>query len=432
MRGAMSGLTTRGRCLLAAGIAAALCSVVLNERDLLRVAAFVIALPMLAAALAASARIGLSARRHVLPGRVPAGETADVILEVHATGHVPAGGLLMEDGVPYTLGARPRFVVERLRRRGATRLGYRVHPSMRGIHELGPLRVRITDPFGLAEFERELADRTRIVVVPKTVPLSGVPGGSGVGVGDDGSVRLRSGHGEDDAIVREYRQGDDLRRVHWRSTARRDELMVRVEERPWRGGTTVLLDRRSAAHRGIGPTASLEWAIGLCGSVCLHLHSYGQQVRLVAEDGQLLVGDNAETGHSDDVVLDALAALRTTQRKELTFGVDPGAGNELIAILGAMTATEAAELARARTRRARSLAVLLDVTAWNGTLPGARDTAGGAASATVADCADLLRESGWGVVVAGGGTDMATVWRDLCRIGAGIGSGNGQLRGGAW
>jgi uncharacterized protein (DUF58 family) len=410
MRGALSGLTTRGRCLLAAGIAAALCAAVLNERDLLRVAVFIVALPLLSAGLAASARVGLSARRHLLPARVPAGDDSDVVLEVHAHGQVPAGGLLLEDGVPYTLGGRPRFVVERLRRRGTARLGYRVHPTMRGVHQLGPLRARITDPFGLAEFERELAGQSRVVVVPRTVPLSGMPGGSGTGVGDDGSVRLRSGQGEDDAVVRQYRQGDDLRRVHWRTTARRDELMVRVEERPWRGGTTVLLDRRLPAHRGTGPTASLEWAVSMCGSICLHLHRCGQQVRLVAEDGQILVGDNAETGYSDDVVLDSLAMLAPTHRKDLACGVDPGAGHELIAILGSIGTTEAAELARVRSRRARSLAVLLDVSSWSG--------AGEGRGADPNEGAELLRESGWGVVVASRGADMAPVWTDLCRIGA--------------
>jgi uncharacterized protein (DUF58 family) len=278
------------------------------------------------------------------------------------------------------------------------------------VHQLGPLRARITDPFGLAEFERELAGTSRVVVVPRTATLVGLPGGSGTGVGDDGSVRLRSGQGEDDAIVRQYRQGDDLRRVHWRSTARRDELMVRVEERPWRGGTTVLLDRRGPAHRGQGPAASLEWAVSLTGSVCLHLHHCGQQVRLVAEDGQVLVGDNAETGHSDDVVLDALAMLQQTHRKELAVGVDPGAGHELIAVLGSISTTEAAELARVRSRRARSLAVLLDVAGWAGSTEGpANDPQ---------DSADLLREAGWGVVVAANGADLRTVWADLCRISA--------------
>ncbi|HEX4705676.1 MAG TPA: DUF58 domain-containing protein [Pseudonocardiaceae bacterium] len=409
MRGALSGLTTRGRCLLAAGIAAALCSAVLNERDLLRVAVFVVVLPLLSAGLAASARVGLSARRHLLPARVPAGDDSDVVLEVHAHGRVPAGGLLLEDGVPYTLGGRPRFVVERLRRRGTARLGYRVHPTMRGVHQLGPLRARITDPFGLAEFERELAGQSRVVVVPRTVALAGLPGGSGTGVGDDGSVRLRSGQGEDDAVVRQYRQGDDLRRVHWRSTARRDELMVRVEERPWRGGTTVLLDRRAPAHRGHGPTASLEWAVSLCGSVCLHLHHCGQQVRLVAEDSQVLVGDNAETGHSDDVMLDALAMLRPTHRRDLACGVDPGGGHELIAIMGSMTTTEAAELSRVRTRKARSIAVLLDVSGWG--------APGEGPAYNPHESADVLRDAGWGVVVAGPDTGLAAAWSDLCRIG---------------
>jgi uncharacterized protein (DUF58 family) len=410
MRGALSGLTTRGRCLLAAGIAAALCSAVLNERDLLRVAVFVVALPLLSAGLAASARVGLSARRHLLPARVPAGDDADVVLEVHAHGRVPSGGLLLEDGVPYTLGGRPRFVVERLRRRGTARLGYRVHPTMRGVHQLGPLRARITDPFGLAEFERELAGQSRVVVVPRTVPLAGLPGGAGTGVGDDGSVRLRSGQGDDDAVVRQYRQGDDLRRVHWRSTARRDELMVRVEERPWRGGTTVLLDRRGPAHRGHGPTASLEWAVSFCGSVCLHLHHCGQQVRLVAEDSQVLVGDNPETAHSDDVLLDALAMLKPTQRRELACGVDPGGGHELIAIMGSITTTEAAELSRVRTRRSRSLAVLLDVSGW--AVPGE------GSAHNPHDSADVLRDAGWGVVVASQEIGLAEAWTELCRIGA--------------
>ncbi|HEX3781541.1 MAG TPA: DUF58 domain-containing protein [Pseudonocardiaceae bacterium] len=408
MRGALAGLTTRGRCLLAAGLAAALCSAVLNERDLLRVAAFVIALPLLGAALAATARVGLHAQRTVVVPRVPAGEQTDVVLEISATGRIPSGGLLLEDGVPYTLGGRPRFVVERLRRRTAVRLGYQLRPTVRGIHQVGPLRGRVTDPFGLAEFERELAAQSRVVVVPRTMRLTGLPGGSGQGAGDDGSIRLRSGQGEDDAVVRQYRQGDDLRRVHWRSTARRDELMVRVEERPWRGGITVLLDRRGPAHRGTGPTSSLEWAVSFCASMCLHLHHCGHQVRLITEDAQTVAGEHNDTGHSDDVVLDGLAALQVSQRRDFSVAGDPGNGYELIAIIGALDATSAAELARARIRRPRSLAVLLDVARWSDDDRPNDPT----------EAASLLRDAGWGVVIARPDLPMNNVWTDLCRIGS--------------
>ncbi|WP_209621798.1 DUF58 domain-containing protein [Saccharothrix coeruleofusca] len=406
MRGALSGLTTRGRCLLAAGFAAALCGVVLNERDLLRVAAFVVALPLLAAWLAQRARVGLHATRLLFPGRVQVGAASEVRVELRSTGRLPTGGLLLEDSVPYALGSRPRFVVERLPRNTVTALRYQLKPVMRGVQQVGPLLARITDPFGLAEFDREMAGRSRLVVVPRVVPLTGLPSGSGMGAGDDGSIRLRAGQGEDDAVVRPYRHGDDLRKVHWRSTARRDELMVRVEERPWRGGTTVLLDHRLVAHRGGGPGASLEWAVSFAASVCLHLHRFGHQVRLVGEDGRVLAGGSADGGHSDGVVLDALAALQPSHRREPAAGLDPGAGQEVIAVLGACTPAAVDAMARNRPRGMRSLAVVLDVKAWAG--PN-EDPAPDPAEAQ-----RLLGAAGWGVAVATPSTPMNQVWQQLC------------------
>jgi uncharacterized protein (DUF58 family) len=408
MRGALSGLTTRGRCLLAAGLAAALCSVMLSERDLLRVSVFVVALPLLVCFLTAVARVGLHAERSIHPIRVPVGGRAEVALHIRSVGRLPTGGLLIQDGVPYALGGKPRFVIERLPRHTGTQLRYTVHPMLRGIQQIGPLKATITDPFGLAEFERELAHISRLVVVPKVARLSGVPGGSGLGSGDDGSVRLNAGQGEDDAIVRPYRQGDDLRKVHWRSTAKRDEMMVRVEERPWRGGTTILLDHRAAAHRGSGATASLEWAISFAASVCLHLHRHGHRIRLVTASGNLLVGDEGDGTHHDNVVLDALAALQPVTQRELDVRADPAHGQELIAIIGAAGPESLGQLIRHRSRTTRSLAVLLDTAAWDTTDAEPPDQTGSIA---------LLRGAGWGVTLAQPDLPMSRVWANLCRTG---------------
>ncbi|TDP97232.1 DUF58 domain-containing protein [Labedaea rhizosphaerae] len=404
MRGALSGLTTRGRCLLAAGIAAALCSFVLNERDLLRVAVFVIALPVLVAWVTSASRVRLLAQRQILPPRVAVGARAEVALTVQSAGRLPTGGLLLQDGVPYALGGKPRFVVEHLPRHGGVQLRYPLQPALRGIHQVGPLRVTVTDPFGLTEFDKELAGVTRMVVVPKVYPLTGVPGGSGLGSGEDGSVRLHNGQGEDDAIVRQYRQGDDLRKVHWRSTARHDEMMVRVEERPWRGGTTVMLDHRANAHRGSGVTASLEWAVSFAASACLHLHRHGHRIRLVTESGASLTSEVSEGMHSEHVVLDALAALQSTQRRELSCTFDPAHGQELVAVLGVTTPEDLGEMIRHRPRSARSLAVLLDPRGWGDTNPAHHPDR----SAT------LLRGAGWGVMVARPDTPMNTIWSALC------------------
>ncbi|GAB3450077.1 DUF58 domain-containing protein [Actinophytocola sediminis] len=410
IRGALAGLTTRGRCLLAAGLAAALCSLILNERDLLRVSVFVVALPLLVCFLTAVARVGLHAQRQIVPIRVPVSGRAEVSVHVRSTGRLPTGGLLVSDGVPYSLGGKPRFVIEHLPRLTGTRLRYTVHPMLRGIQQLGPLKATITDPFGLVEFERELAGMSRLIVVPRVVPLVGVPGGSGLGSGDDGSVRLAAGQGEDDVIVRPYRQGDDLRKVHWRSTAKRDEMMVRVEERPWRGGTTVLLDRRAAAHRGTGTTSSLEWAVSFAASICLHLHRYGQRIRLVTENGRLVVSDSGDGTHNDNAVLDSLAAMQPANGQQIDCRTDPGQGQELIAILGATSADELGQLITQRGRGTRSLAVLLDTAAW-----GASDGAPAGAPIDIDGAQALLRGTGWGVTVARPDIPMSTIWATLCR-----------------
>ncbi|MFR9730832.1 DUF58 domain-containing protein [Saccharopolyspora sp. MS10] len=409
----LSGLTVRGRCLLAAGVAAAVCSLVLDERDLLRIAVFVVVLPLLAMGLARGARHGVRVRREVLPGRAPVGGSASVRLLLTGAGRAPVGGLLLEDGVPHALGGRTRFRVDRVGRSGAT-LEYQVSPGLRGIHQIGPLRTRIGDPFGLVEFEHELGGRSRLVAVPKVVPLGGLPAGSGLGTGEDGSTRLRAGHGDDDTMVREYRHGDDIRRVHWKSTAKRDELMVRVEERPWHGGVTVLLDRRSAAHRGTGSAASLEWAVSAAASICAHLHDQGQQVRLVTEDGETLSGGPGpfDGGRDDAAMLDALAAVRPSAQRDLVCTQDPGSGQELIAILGATTPAGVQELSRLRPERARSLALLLDVRAWAGD-PADR-------SFSPERTREQLRASGWTVVVVDGPrASMAGAWSRLCRSAAG-------------
>ncbi|TCO56681.1 DUF58 domain-containing protein [Actinocrispum wychmicini] len=413
-------MTTRGRCLLAAGLAAALCSAVLNERDLLRVSVFVIAMPVLVNVLTARSRVGLHTQRHITPMRTPVGGRAEVSLNVWSTGRLPTGGLLLQDGVPYTLGGRPRFLVEHLPRNNAIQLRYTVEPTMRGVHHLGPLRAKVTDPFGLAEFDRELAGVNRLVVVPRVAQLLGLPGGSGLGAGDDGSVRLHSGQGEDDAVVRPYRQGDDLRKVHWRSTAHRDEMMVRVEERPWRGGTTVLLDHRESAHKGGGPTASLEWAVSMAASVCLHLHRHGHNIRLVTENGKSITPEGGDGVHSDHVVLDALASLQATHQRDIAIAGDPGHGQELLAVLGAVDPESVDQLIRYRPRSSRSLAILLDTRAW---------AAHGDENVTDPEKAlALLTGAGWSTVVATPDMPMTQVWTNLCRASAN----RGAMHAGGW
>lgn len=413
-----TGLTTRGRCLLAAGVAAAGCAVVLDERDMLRVAVFVVLLPLLAALVARRARLRLAVTRVLRPHRIPAGGKTEVALRVSNSARFPASGVLIEDTVPYAAGARPRFLLDRLHRNKQVELHYPLRPMQRGVHPIGPAVLRVCDPFGLAEFGRTLGEDSKLVVVPKTARLHGMPAGYGA-LGGEGTAHRHNGHGEQDAVVRQYQHGDDVRKVHWRSTARRDELMVRLEEHPANGGSTVLLDHRASAHRGQGTGSSVEWAISFAASVCLHLHTHGFPVRLVTEDGTELAGHHggASAGQS---TLDALAALRPTHRRELVMPSGIAEDRALIAVLGASSRAALGELLSRTSQHADGLAVLLDVGAWS---PGDSGEI-----VDVQEGAQLLTNAGWAVVIAEPGDGLAEVWQRLCQAAALVPGKPGVLR----
>ncbi len=212
----------------------------------------------------------------------------------------------------------------------------------------------------------------------------GCPPAIGAGEGTPGAALAHQGQGASDVLIRPYREGDEMRRVHWRSTARYDELMVRLEERPWRGGMTVLLDRRDAAHRGRGADSSLEFAVSLAASVCVHLLARGEPLTLVTEDGVELTAPG--TG-GQEPLLDALAALRPSARTDLA-GPELSSGTDVLAVLGALAPGQVEALLARRTGGGH--AVLLDTGTWD---PARRRTA--ARPATRPPCAARAGTSPW-------------------------------------
>ena len=91
---------------------------------------------------------------------------------------------------------------------------------VRGRFATGPLMVRTTDPFGLVRLDRQFVATSDVMVTPQVVPLPVMRTAGGAGsTGEERPHRIGV-VGQDDALVREYHQGDDVRRIHWRSTAR--------------------------------------------------------------------------------------------------------------------------------------------------------------------------------------------------------------------
>jgi uncharacterized protein (DUF58 family) len=411
MRAALSALTTRGRCLLAAGVAAALCALVLGEKDLLRVACFLVALPLIAAATVVRTRFRLRCSRQVVPPRVPVGAPAEVVLELENVSYLPTGLLLLEDDLPYTLGGRPRFMLDRIRPGTPRRVRYPVRSDVRGLYRVGPLRLRLTDPFGLVELTRSFTSTDRLTVVPVVQPLPAVSLSGAWHAGGDSVARAVAVRGEDDAATREYRHGDDLRKVHWRSTARAGKLMVRREERPWQSTASLLLDTRAAGHRGDGPGSSFEWAVSAAASIGVHLGRLGYTLRLLTDTGPVRPGvDFAE----ESVLLDHLAEVGHTHRTDLHGALDAlrrsdGTQGALVAVLGTINVADARALAAARPVTDANVAILLDSATWAGPLarPGGGSDGDGDA------VADYLMQNGWRVVRAEHGSRLSQLWPQI-------------------
>ncbi|KAB8188297.1 DUF58 domain-containing protein [Nonomuraea phyllanthi] len=410
MRAGLRALTSRGRSFLASGIASLLMAVFLGENDLFRIGVLVTALPLLAAMVVARTRYRLSCARRLDPPRAEVGGEATVTLRLENVTRLPTGLLLIEDTVPYALGVRPRFVLDRVESRGVREIDYRVRSDLRGRYTIGPLSVRIADPFGLVELTRSFTISDTLVVTPHVAALPHVRlSGEWTG-GGDSRTRSVAAAGDDDVAPREYRQGDDLRRVHWRSTARHGELMVRREEQQWQSRGALLLDTRRYAHRGEGPRSSFEIGVSAAASIGVHLAREGLGLRLVTDQGAEHLTD---TGLSWSL-LDTLAVIRHSPVRSLEMGVSAlrqGGGDGLIvAVLGDLDPEEARELARLRHSGITAVAVLLDVSTWDG--GGDR-----AAAENHQAVQGVLAGYGWRIVRLPAGTSIASVWGEAANRG---------------
>ncbi len=410
MRGALSTLTTRGRAFLSAGVTSAACAIVLGQQDLLRVGLLLISLPVITALIARRSRYLLTSRREIVPARIQAGQSAQVSIHLENPGRVPTGFMLLEDNVPYVLGSRARYVLDQLRPRWHRTMTYGVRSEVRGRYLIGPLTVRISDPFGFVELGRSFTTRSALVVTPAVAKLPPLPlTGDWSGTGDN-RPRAFAAAGTEDVTVREYRLGDDLRRIHWRSSARADELMVRREEQPHQSRATLLLDTRTVAHRGAGPASSFEYAVSAAASIGSHLVEQAFLVRLLSDDTRrtdTTWHDRGVSGLAEiELLLDSLAVVQNSHGRDLgRVSQEHYATGLVIAVLGAVTPTDVTALSSLRAAASRSLALLLDVTAWS---------SGPADVGTSSDeQARLLRRGGWTTVVARPGDRLPTLWRHL-------------------
>jgi uncharacterized protein (DUF58 family) len=283
---------------------------------------------------------------------------------------------------------------------------------------IGPLRVRVADSFGLVEINRAFASTSTLTVTPRIIPLAR-PSMAGHWLGGDDGRRSIAASGDDDVAPRAYQTGDPLRRVHWRSTARYGELMVRREEQHWRNTASLFLDTRRTAHPS---TASFELAVTAAASIGVHLAGEGFEAQLVTDTGL-----TPRQGPFQDALLDALAVVKSSRSATLHEGISTlrTGGGQIIAVLGHLTAEEARDLAATRRGTAPAMALVLSANAGgaSGGSPAGRPSAADPPARRAsgwdrehATAVQVLISAGWRAVLVTADTPLAVAWQQLHRL----------------
>ena len=156
-----------------------------------------------------------------------------------------------------------------------------IKPDKRGILPTSNPIIANGFPFGFYQSTREVVVKGQTIVWPNCHHLEGVPEVAGAQFNISGIMSDRAGVDGDVIGVRNYRQGDSLRHIHWGKTAERNRLIVQERQsfasRPYQ----IFVDLSPQAHRGVGSQSSYEWAIRIAGAICQNLHVHQSHVDLI-------------------------------------------------------------------------------------------------------------------------------------------------------
>jgi uncharacterized protein (DUF58 family) len=358
-------LTRQGWLVAFGAVALLVAGRVFGLPELFALGVVAAALVVGSALLVGTARLELEVGRAIHPVRVHVGTPSRVDLTIRNLRATTTPVLRLRDPVSGTRGAD--LLVPPLGRAERTIAAYRLPTDRRGLVQIGPLDVVVGDPFGLVTVATVAAPKVALTVYPRVDQIDPLPYTTGhdplAGARQPNSLGRT---GEDFYALRPYVVGDDLRRIHWPTSARHDELLVRQNELPWQGRTTVLLDVRKAAHAG----DSLEVAVSAAASIVAATARRNDLVRLVTTAGN--DSDFAPGSDHIEAIMEHLAVVPPAPTGSLRRAVEMltrhSTGGALVVIVADAPTDDLRATLQLRSRYGSLTIVHIDRSAWD---PGA-------------------------------------------------------------
>ena len=246
--------------------------------------------------------------------------------------------------------------------------------TRRGSFRLGALRVRTGDPFGLFSTEMQVGQPTSVVVFPEIValphwrlPPSPIDGTTSVRRRFEAATPLVSS-------VRPYVHGDAINRIHWLSSARHSELLVKEFDLEQAADLWILLDLDRGVHAGIGNDASVETAVTVAASIAMRTLADNRSVAMTASARRIQVHQPDRGPRVEQKMLHLLANVQAdgghSLAEVLTATVPQlRRGMTLCIITGSTDRTWVRGLSALRRRGVAALVILLDRASYIGVEP---------------------------------------------------------------
>jgi uncharacterized protein (DUF58 family) len=350
-------LTDRGRFALALGGVVYLAGWAFGSKAL-----YPVAIGLVLAVIVAAVWIRVTARPVRLRRRVPdgehvAGDDVPVEVELEVGGRIQPRHMTLVERIE-RLGER-EVVLDRPDER--LRGTYVIEAVPRGRYPIEASEIVLEDPFSLERQEILLEAPGALLVYPRLVELDMLFSEAGSRMQEGRRLLLRRPSGFDLHSVREYEQGESLRRVHWPTTAKRGKLMVKDLEDSPRDEALVVLDADAAFAVGSPPDSSFEVAVSAAGSVLKAHAGRGRRAGLVVNGTQ----PRYQPVHSLDgdwgLALELLASAEPTGHSSVAALLVEGSGApskalELCVVTSGLSGRLSDRLLqRAVTRRGTSL-----------------------------------------------------------------------------
>lgn len=241
----------------------------------------------------------------------------------------------------------------------------------RGRFRLSDVTLELGDHLGLHTVSTPVEDPGSVLVVHPRLTLLGALFSDAGRFGADGRrLLLRRAAGFDFHSVREYEQGESLRRVHWPTTAKRGRLMVKELEDSPRDALVVLLDCDPCGAAGAPPESSFDQAVRAAGSILQAYVRRGRDVTLLTNGAERALARVRALDPDHRAALDVLAAAEPDARHPLAHtlrhGLPSGARNgELVVVTANLDARAVDALVGAAQHRPVSV-VYVDAPSFAG------------------------------------------------------------------